>query len=306
MGLLARISGDLVEELEWQNKEQNRLVYRFEKYKHHIKIGGRILVRENETAVFASMGKTADVLGPGEYTLDSSVLPLLAGIQDWKKTKPESFISDIIYINTRQIDGIPWNTLQPLVLDYAGRKVRIRLRGKFSVKAVDCRTLADLLINETSPKVSGTASIFREHIISVIKNKVIDSNAEIMENNKFLTDADIDKIQARFLSDGVELTGITVDNIAFPDSAVSDDYSHSSGDFLHSAYSSPSNLHSSDSLFYTIEEGRQTGPFNYGQLAERVMKNEIGKTTYVWTNGMEKWQTAGTVRELQTVFSKPL
>ena len=304
MGLLARISGDLVEYINWQNKEQKRLVYKFDKYRHHIKTGGKIQVNENEAAVFVSMGRIADVLTPGEYPLDSSVLPELAEIQNWKKTGPESFISDIFFINTGRIDDIPWNTAKPLILGCGGRKIESRLRGKYSIQVSDSRLLAGVLMKKGAQGQKDAEDILSGFIYSGLEGREYSKMSEITEKGAVITDEELDKIKMLFRTSGTELCSINIENIVFPDSEAADDLYHVPA----AGQNIPGDdvRKHSDALYYTIENGSQTGPYNISQLIGMFMKNEISKTTYVWTAGMEKWQTAGTVRELQSVFSRML
>jgi len=49
--------------------------------------------------------------------------------------------------------------------------------------------------------------------------------------------------------------------------------------------------------------GQQSGPFTLEQLKQFVNTGEFTKQTHVWKQGMENWQEAGNVQELEGVFS---
>lgn len=48
--------------------------------------------------------------------------------------------------------------------------------------------------------------------------------------------------------------------------------------------------------------GQQVGPCNWNQLQQMVQQGQLTHQTYVWKQGMAKWEFAGQVQELQPLF----
>ena len=48
--------------------------------------------------------------------------------------------------------------------------------------------------------------------------------------------------------------------------------------------------------------GQKSGPFGWDKLKEMVQSSQITKDTYVWKQGMEKWEFAKNVEELSALF----
>lgn len=48
---------------------------------------------------------------------------------------------------------------------------------------------------------------------------------------------------------------------------------------------------------------QQAGPFNWEQLQQLVKQGQLTQQTYVWKQGMQNWEFAGRVQELQPLFA---
>jgi hypothetical protein len=49
--------------------------------------------------------------------------------------------------------------------------------------------------------------------------------------------------------------------------------------------------------------GQQAGPFDWDQLHKLALQGQFTRETYVWTQGMQNWEFAGNVRELDPLFA---
>jgi membrane protease subunit (stomatin/prohibitin family) len=54
--------------------------------------------------------------------------------------------------------------------------------------------------------------------------------------------------------------------------------------------------------FFVSVNGQQTGPFNLQQLQQLVMNGQLQRNTFVWKQGMQNWEEAGKLLELQNLF----
>lgn len=84
MGIWDKITGELVDIIEWLDPTSDTMVHRFERHGNEIKHGAKLTVREGQVAVFINEGKIADVFNPGMYTLDTQNLPIISTLQSWR------------------------------------------------------------------------------------------------------------------------------------------------------------------------------------------------------------------------------
>jgi hypothetical protein len=54
--------------------------------------------------------------------------------------------------------------------------------------------------------------------------------------------------------------------------------------------------------YFVAENGLQTGPFNLQQLQQLVMNGQLQRNTFVWKQGMQNWEEAGKLLDLQNLF----
>jgi hypothetical protein len=54
--------------------------------------------------------------------------------------------------------------------------------------------------------------------------------------------------------------------------------------------------------FFVSVNGQQTGPFNMQQLQQLVMNGQLQSNTFVWKQGMQNWEEAGKMLDLQNLF----
>jgi hypothetical protein len=54
--------------------------------------------------------------------------------------------------------------------------------------------------------------------------------------------------------------------------------------------------------FFVSVNGQQTGPFNMQQLQQLVLNGQLQRNTFVWKQGMQNWEEAGKLLDLQNLF----
>ncbi len=55
-------------------------------------------------------------------------------------------------------------------------------------------------------------------------------------------------------------------------------------------------------LYFLAVNGQQTGPFNMQQLQQLVMNGQLQRNSFVWKQGMQNWEEAGKLIDLQNLF----
>jgi membrane protease subunit (stomatin/prohibitin family) len=54
--------------------------------------------------------------------------------------------------------------------------------------------------------------------------------------------------------------------------------------------------------FFVSVDGQQAGPYNIQQLQQLVMNGQLQRNTFVWKQGMQNWEEAGKLLDLQNLF----
>ena len=55
--------------------------------------------------------------------------------------------------------------------------------------------------------------------------------------------------------------------------------------------------------YFVIIDGKQAGPFSAAELSRLIAEGKVGKTSYVWTPGMSKWDQAENVAEVLKIVA---
>ncbi len=132
------IKKQFIDVIQWPNPDEGTLVWRFPMADEEIQNGASLTVREAQMALFVDEGKTADVFGPGRYTLNTNTLPLLTNLKNWDKLFQSPFKSDVYFFNTRQQLARRWGTTQPVtVRDSDFGVVQLRSFGMYAYRISD-------------------------------------------------------------------------------------------------------------------------------------------------------------------------
>ena len=54
--------------------------------------------------------------------------------------------------------------------------------------------------------------------------------------------------------------------------------------------------------YFVAVNGQQTGTFNLQQLQQLVGNGQLQRNTFVWKQGMQNWEEAGKLLDLQNLF----
>ena len=169
MGLFDKMKGELIDIIEWTDKEPELLVHRFIRYQNEIKMGAKLIVRPGQRALFVREGKLADLFGPGTHTLQTKNLPIMSTLSGWKHGFNSPFKAEVYFVDTTEQLDRKWGTPNPVMLrDLDFGIVRLRCRGNYSYKISD---KAKLL----SRFVGAGEKFYADAIEGQIKTKVVSS-----------------------------------------------------------------------------------------------------------------------------------
>ncbi|MFO0852180.1 MAG: SPFH domain-containing protein [Gemmataceae bacterium] len=222
MGLWDRLTGELIDIIEWTEPSQNDiLAHRFTRYKNEIKNGAKLIVREGQAAAFVKEGQLADVKTPGMYTLDTNNMPILSTILGWKYGFESPFKCEVYFISTRQWTDQKWGTQNPVMMrDPEFGPVRVRAFGSYAFKVTDPGTfLKELVATDPSFEAFEVTNQFRNAIVSRFVDVVGSAKIPVLDlagNYERVSKLALDRIAPELGKMGVSLTQFFVENISLP------------------------------------------------------------------------------------------
>jgi len=221
MSLWDKVRGEFIDIVQWIDTSNDTMVYRFERYNNQIKYGAQLTVREGQAAVFVNEGRLADVFQPGMYSLETKNLPILSTLQGWKYGFNSPFMAEVYFCSTRQFTDLKWGTMNPIMMrDPEYGPIRLRAFGTYVVRVKEPAELIRQIVGTDGHfKVEEIVNQLRDLIVSRFaeilgesKIPVLDLAANYSELGNFLTQ----RIGPEFMSYGIELTKMLVENISLP------------------------------------------------------------------------------------------
>lgn len=222
MGLWDKLTGELIDIIQWLDDTNDTMVYRFERYGNEIKYNAKLVVREGQMAAFINEGQLADVFKPGTYTLETRNLPVLATLQGWKYGFESPFKAEVYFCSTRQFTNLKWGTPGPCTMrDPEFGAVRVTAFGLYSLKikepAIFIREIVGTEGNFTTDSIEDN---LRGKIGSRIKEvmpdsgiPVIDLESKVVQLGETLRS----RIAPAFEAFGLELAEVQVQDIGLPE-----------------------------------------------------------------------------------------
>jgi len=222
LNMLNFIRKQFIDVIQWENPDEDTLVWRFPIADQEIQNGASLTVRESQMAVFIDEGVTADVFQPGRYTLNTQTLPVLTNLRNWDKFFQSPFKSDVYFFNTRQQLGKRWGTAQPVtVRDPDFGMVQLRAFGMYSYRIAQ----PDVFFKEVSGVVerySGNdlETQLRNTVMTQMAAAFGTSNIPFLDmaaNQVLLSQAMVEKLQPAFAALGLALESFTVESVTLPE-----------------------------------------------------------------------------------------
>jgi hypothetical protein len=222
INMLNFIRKQFIDVIQWENPDEDTLVWRFPIADQEIQNGASLTVRESQAAVFVDEGVVADVFPPGRYTLNTQTLPVLTNLRNWDKFFQSPFKSDVYFFNTRQQLGKRWGTAQPVtVRDTDFGMVQLRAFGMYSYRIAQ----PDVFFKEVSGVVERYSG---DELETQLRNTVMTQMAaafgtsnipflDMAANQVLLSQAMVEKLQPAFAALGLALESFTVESVTLPE-----------------------------------------------------------------------------------------
>ncbi len=223
MGLGDRIKDQFIDVIEFvDNSPQKLLVSKYTRQGDEIKQGARLIVRNGQAAVFVSKGQIADILGPGDYTLDTGNLPVLSTLEAFPYRFNSPIKSDLYFINTTQFLNNKWGTKNPIIKkDAEIGLVRIGAFGTFAFRVSDPEVFMNEIfgarsLNLTCDIVDYLKSFVGEAIAQCLgeaEESILDLATKYRELSSVITPY----VNGKAEKLGIEISEATIENINLPE-----------------------------------------------------------------------------------------
>lgn len=222
MSLWDKLTGELVDIIEWLDNTRDTMVWRFPRYQNEIKYGAKLIVRESQAAAFINEGAIADLfMFPGTFTLETQNLPILSTLRGWKYGFNSPFKAEVYFVNLRTFTDRKWGTKNPIMMrDPEFGPVRLRAFGTFAVRVAQPGTF---LKNVVGTNARFTIDQIGEQLRDLLVARWADAAAEskipvldMAANQDELGQVLRGRVSEDFAQYGLEVTQLVVENISLP------------------------------------------------------------------------------------------
>ena len=217
-----KLTGELIDIIQWLDDSNNTLVYRFERHNNEIKYGAKLTVREGQMAVFINEGQLADVYKPGMHTLTTQNMPILSTLKGWKYGFESPFKAEVYFVSTRKFTDMKWGTPGPATMRdkefgivrataFGIYTIRIKDPGIFirDISGTDARFTTDAI----AENLRGKIGLRIKEVMPELGISIIDIEAKVTLMGTMLRD----RISPDFEAMGLELCEVQVQDVGLPE-----------------------------------------------------------------------------------------
>ena len=222
MGLMDWGKAQFLDILEWLDDSNDVMAWRFPMRGQEIQNGGKLVVRESQTAVFVNEGQFADAFNPGTHTLNTQNLPILATLKGWKYGFESPFKSDVYFLNTKLFNDLGWGTPNPIMMrDQDFGVLRIRAFGIYSIRVVDAKSFLKNVVGTNGVyTIADIQDQLRKSLVSRFTDALGEAKIPALDlaaKYDELSDLLRQKMDPEFQTMGLECSKLFIENISLPE-----------------------------------------------------------------------------------------
>ena len=136
--LKGQVGAQFLDVIQWMEEDHDTLVYRYPVFNQAIQDGGKLVVREGQSAIFQAEGKISDSFTPGTYEISSRTKAIMGFFESIKYGLNYPYKGDIFFLNTRQVRDQKWGSPAPFPLrDKKFGLIKLRAFGTYSYRITD-------------------------------------------------------------------------------------------------------------------------------------------------------------------------
>ena len=217
-----KLTGELIDIIQWLDDSNNTLVYRFERLNNEIKYGAKLTVREGQMAVFINEGQLADVFKPGMHTLTTQNMPILSTLKGWKYGFESPFKAEVYFVSTRKFTDMKWGTPGPATMrDKEFGIVRATAFGIYTIRIKDpgifirdiSGTEGRFTTDAIQENLRGKIGLRIKEVMPELGLSIIDLEAKVTLMGTMLRE----RISPDFEAMGLELCEVQVQDVGLPE-----------------------------------------------------------------------------------------
>lgn len=208
--------------VECPHSEDSVFVLRFPLLNNSLKAGTKLLVKQNQVAVFVEDGEVLDVLEEGVYVLNAESLPLLAAKKHWDKRFNSTFRCEIYYVSLTLFENIKWGMVNSLIIrDNDFGSIAIKCFGNFSFRVENPKLFMTELFGKIQQFNNEDISLYiRTLIVTGVTNLLLSKRIAALDfitNYESFDMDDFKIVKDRFADSGLYLQRIIIENITMPE-----------------------------------------------------------------------------------------
>lgn len=217
------IKKNLLKVIECSDFEANTLVKKFEySDRYEIMKGSKLTVRPSQVAIFIHKGQVCDIFKEGQYSLDTSNLPILSKIASIVYGFEMPNLTDIYFVNMVQFTNLKWGTSNPIMLrDSDFGVIRLMGHGEYAFRIKDPKTF---MVEYFGTLKSTTSERIHEYLKSIVLSELTDvigeskiPALELAAYYREIGDLVRDHLQDKFGKLGLEATEVIIKNLKLPE-----------------------------------------------------------------------------------------
>lgn len=222
MGLFSKLTGQLIDVIEWKDDSADAMVHRYDRNGKEIMMGAQLTVRESQVAVMVNEGRIADVFQPGRYELSTQNMPVMTALQSWKFGFNSPFKAEVYFINTKQFLDQRWGTANPVMMrDAEFGMIRLRAFGIYSFRVSDpVAFLKEVFGTAAYMTVDGVTGQIKRTLVSGLSDAIAQSKIPALDlaaNYDELSQYALQTLAPRIAPLGLKLESFVIENISLPD-----------------------------------------------------------------------------------------
>ena len=208
--------------IECPNSEDSVFVLRYPLLNNSLRIGTKLLVKQNQVAVFVDNGEVLDVLPEGIHTLSVENLPRLAAKKHWDRRFNSSFVCEIYFVALTLFDNLKWGMVNALIIrDNDFGSIAIRCFGNCAFKVTDASIFMKNLFGKISSFNDEDISLYvKTLIVTGITDMLVEkriSALDFVSNYDKFEMEDFQGIREKFATCGLFLQKLNIENITMPE-----------------------------------------------------------------------------------------
>ncbi len=208
--------------IESPNSEESVIVLRYPLLNNTLKIGTKLLVKQNQVAVFADGDTVLDVLPEGIHTLSLESLPKFAAYKKWDKRFNSTFRCDIYFVSLILFDNLKWGMVNSVIIrDNDFGSIAIKCFGNFSFKVTDASAFMKELFGKISQFNNEDITLYlRTLIVTGVTDMLLETRMSALDfvtNYDSLEMENFKIVSQKFANCGLFLQRLNIENITIPE-----------------------------------------------------------------------------------------